>query len=269
MMMPKFPRLHHAAVLTGVASMVLAAGMPASAVAAPYPSDVPAGSVTPWVRIERSSQQLTVRATKDSPDTSRDNYGVTTPPPKPTATPTPTATALPDGVSSATTATGVTVHVTGAGEDGKTYDYDASSPGPIGWPFPEGAPISSSFGVRQVEGCSFCSTFHDGIDFAPDYGTPIHAIAAGKVTVAGKYYGYGQAVVIESTVNDVTFETTYGHIAAGTISVKVGDEVEFGQTFAEVGSTGNSTGPHLHLGIKVNDDWVDPLAWLKKHANRY
>ncbi len=268
MMVVKFPRLHHAAVMAGVAGLAFTMAMPTAANADTfrYPDDyLFVGSSKSWVQIERRQQQLTVAAGTAAQDVSRDNYGVTTPKPTPTATPTP----LPDGSTSATTTTAVNVLVTGAGEDGKEYQYDAASPGPIGWPFPEGAPLSSSFGSRQVNGCSYCSTFHEGIDFAPDYGTPIHAIAGGKVTVAGTYYGYGQAVVIESNVNGMRFETVYGHIAAGTITVNVGDTVKFDETFAEVGSTGNSTGPHLHLGISINGKFVDPLAWLNKHADRY
>ncbi|WIE81357.1 M23 family metallopeptidase [Curtobacterium sp. MCSS17_016] len=273
-MMLRFPRLRHAGVLAGVAGLVVTMGSPITAAsAAPfrYPDDYVASAGTStdaWVRITRSTQQLTVGDVRPV-TTARDNYDVTTPKPTPTAsaTPAPSATASPS-TTSTTTPTRTAVNVAGAGEDGKTYEYDAASPGPIGWPFPEGAPISSSFGARQVTNCSFCSTFHDGIDFAPEYGTPIHAIAAGKVTVAGTYYGYGQAVVIESDIDGMQFETVYGHIATGTIDVHVGDKVEFGETFAEVGSTGNSTGPHLHLGISVHGQWVDPLKWLNEHAGK-
>jgi murein DD-endopeptidase MepM/ murein hydrolase activator NlpD len=275
MMMPRFPKLRHAGVMAGVASLVITMTSPVNAAAAAdlYRSDagdtVTAPASKSWVRIVRSSQQLTV-GDVTSTDTGRDNYGITTPPPKPTATPTATATGTPSAKtaspSTTTDTTRLQVLVTGAGEDGKKYQYNAASNGPIGWPFPDGAPISSSFGARQVANCSYCSTFHDGIDFAPGYGTPIHAIAAGKVTVAGAYYGYGEAVVVESNVDGLQFETVYGHIAVGTIDVKVGDTVTFGQTFAEVGSTGNSTGPHLHLGITVEGEWVDPLLWLHEHA---
>ncbi|MGW8431746.1 M23 family metallopeptidase [Curtobacterium citreum] len=268
MMRPRFPRLHHANIMAGVVGLVVTMASPVS-VAAADPYRAPDGYTSAatsklWVRITRSSAQELTIGDVNATDTGRDNYGVTTP--SPTPTPTPTADA---DAAAKTAPAGVRVEVTGAGEDGKEYTYNAASDGPIGWPFPDGAPISSSFGARQVAGCSYCSTFHDGIDFAPDYGTPIHAIAAGKVTVAGSYYGYGQAVVIESNVNGLRFETTYGHIATGTIDVKVGDEVQFGQTFAKVGSTGNSTGPHLHLGITVNDEWVDPLKWLNDHAGSH
>lgn len=268
MMRARFPKLRHANIMAGVTGLVITMAGPVNvAHATPYqfPADVAAATQSTskaWVRITRSQQSLTVGDVA-STDTARDGYDVTTP------TPTPTPSATAEASSEHASPVGVRVEVTGAGEDGKEYTYNAASDGPIGWPFPDGAPISSSFGSRHVAGCSYCSTFHDGIDFAPDYGTPIHAIAAGKVTVAGAYYGYGQAVVIESDVDGLRFETVYGHIATGTIDVNVGDDVTFGQTFAKVGSTGNSTGPHLHLGITVNDDWVDPLKWLNQHAGKH
>jgi murein DD-endopeptidase MepM/ murein hydrolase activator NlpD len=272
MMVPRFPKVHHAAVVAGVATFVITMVTPVNAATAdPYrfPDDYvsTAQASKQWVHISRTAQDLVVGEVTAA-STTRDNYAITTPAPKPTPTPTSAPTATATAQAEKPEPAGVHVVVTGAGEDGKEYEYNASSNGPIGWPFPDGAPISSSFGARQVKNCSYCSTFHDGIDFAPAYGTPIHAIAAGKVTVAGTYYGYGQAVVIESNVNGLRFETVYGHIAAGTIDVKVGDDVEFGQVFAEVGSTGNSTGPHLHLGITVNDEWVDPLKWLNEHAGK-
>ncbi|KQO62336.1 hypothetical protein ASF23_11120 [Curtobacterium sp. Leaf261] len=140
--------------------------------------------------------------------------------------------------------------------------------GTIQWPFPVGVPISSGFGARNVAGCSFCSTFHEGIDFAPGQGTPIGSVAAGTVIkVKADDGGYGNDVWVQHDVDGEQFVSVYGHMKDGSFKVVQGQTVTVGQELGEVGSTGNSTGPHLHLEIHVNDVPVDPLAWLKANAN--
>jgi murein DD-endopeptidase MepM/ murein hydrolase activator NlpD len=140
--------------------------------------------------------------------------------------------------------------------------------GSIQWPFPVGVPISSGFGGRNVAGCSFCSTFHEGADFAPGAGTPIGAVAAGTVIkVKADDGGYGNDVWVQHDIDGKEFVSVYGHMKDGSFKVVQGQTVTVGQELGEVGSTGNSTGPHLHLEIHVNDVPVDPIAWLKANAN--
>ena len=110
--------------------------------------------------------------------------------------------------------------------------------------------ISSRFGTRG-------SGYHTGLDLAVALGTPIHPVAAGKVTFAGWNGGYGNLVIV-SHGNGV--ETYYAHCSK--IYVKVGAEVSTDDTIAAVGSTGNSTGPHLHLEVRVNGQIKNPQNYL-------
>ena len=110
--------------------------------------------------------------------------------------------------------------------------------------------ITSRFGQRWGRS-------HTGLDIGASKGTKIKAAAAGTVTKSGTSGGYGQIVVI-SHGNGV--ETYYAHCSA--LYVKVGQKVSQGQVIAAVGSTGNSTGPHLHLEIRVNGVAQNPLNYL-------
>ena len=137
----------------------------------------------------------------------------------------------------------------------------------IQWPFLVGVPITSGFGARSVAGCSFCSTMHAGVDFAPGAGVPIRAVAAGVVTrVKARDGGYGNDVWITHQIGSLRFVSVYGHMEDGSFAVATGQTVAAGTVLGRVGSTGNSTGPHLHLEIHVNGQPVDPLAWLRAHA---
>ena len=98
---------------------------------------------------------------------------------------------------------------------------------------------------------------HEGIDLACSTGTPIHAADGGTVKVAGWYYAYGLAVVID---HGGGVETLYGHCSS--LNVSVGDKVYQGQTIAKVGSTGRSTGPHCHFEIKINGQHVNPADYV-------
>jgi murein DD-endopeptidase MepM/ murein hydrolase activator NlpD len=154
----------------------------------------------------------------------------------------------------------------GMATDPSTFTNDAS--GTIQWPFPVGVPISSGFGGRQVAGCSFCSTFHQGVDFAPGAGTAIGAVADGTVIkVQANDGGFGNDVWIEHDVDGKQFVSVYGHMLDNSFQVVQGQQVKVGQTVGLVGSTGNSTGPHLHLEIRIDGVPVDPLAWLQANAN--
>lgn len=118
-------------------------------------------------------------------------------------------------------------------------------------PISSGYTITSRFGTRS-------SGMHKGLDVAAPSGTAIHAAAAGTVASAGwDNTGYGNFVLITHT-NGV--QTLYGHCSA--LYVSAGQYVEQGQTIAAVGSTGWSTGPHLHLEIRVNGTRVNPQYYL-------
>jgi murein DD-endopeptidase MepM/ murein hydrolase activator NlpD len=98
---------------------------------------------------------------------------------------------------------------------------------------------------------------HEGIDITAATGTPIRAAASGTVIHSGWLGGYGNLVVID---HGNGLATAYAHASA--LLVGVGQQVSQGQTIALVGSTGNSSGPHLHFEVRVNGVAVDPLLYL-------
>jgi len=128
-----------------------------------------------------------------------------------------------------------------------TVTRSVSSAGLI-WPV--NAPITSPFGWRW-------GRMHTGIDLGATYGTPIAAAASGSVIYAGWLGGYGNLTVID---HGGGLATAYGH--QSSIAVSVGEQVAQGQTIGNVGSTGHSTGPHLHFEVRVNGQAVDPLGYL-------
>lgn len=147
----------------------------------------------------------------------------------------------------------------------RNFSYSTTGTGSIRWPFPTAVPISSGFGDR-VAPCRYCSSNHRGLDFTPGNGTPIFAIADGVVIQSEFGGGYGQYAFIEHTINGQTVISVYAHMQTGSSPLQVGDTVTVGDFVGLVGNTGTSTGPHLHLEIRVNDEFVDPFAWLKENA---
>ncbi len=118
-------------------------------------------------------------------------------------------------------------------------------------------PISGTITSRYGESSRLRKSTHTGLDISATTGTDIKAVASGTVTCA-KYSGsYGNLVKIDHG-NGV--ETWYGHTSK--MYVKVGQEVKAGDVIAAVGSTGNSTGPHLHLEIRINGTHVNPQKYL-------
>lgn len=99
--------------------------------------------------------------------------------------------------------------------------------------------------------------FHSGVDLAAALGTPIYAATAGTVMVQRERGGYGLYIII---VRDPRFSTLYGHLEMPL--VQTGDVVAAGQAIALMGSTGNSTGPHLHFEVRIAGVPVDPLPYL-------
>jgi murein DD-endopeptidase MepM/ murein hydrolase activator NlpD len=122
--------------------------------------------------------------------------------------------------------------------------------------FPSDAPTSSPFGWR-IHPILGYRRFHAGLDFAASYGSTIRAADSGIVIFAGWYGGYGKAVII-SHGKGIT--TLYGHTSE--LYVTEGQSVQKGQAIASVGSTGLSTGPHLHFEVRNNGTPVNPANYL-------
>ena len=114
--------------------------------------------------------------------------------------------------------------------------------------------ITSYFGTRDT-GIEGASTFHKGVDLAAPSGTPIYASEDGQVSFAGSASGYGLMVKIR---HDGGVETRYGHCS--TILVKNNQYVKKGEVIALVGSTGTSSGSHVHFEVRINGEAVDPLG---------
>src|SRR5262249_42700654 len=113
------------------------------------------------------------------------------------------------------------------------------------------------FGVRH-DPLIGIPAMHAGLDFRAPSGSPALATAPGTVVTAGWNGGYGRMVEID---HGNGFSTRYAHLSK--IHVKVGQKVATGDTVGDVGSTGRSTGPHLHYEIRRNGDIVDPVGFLK------
>ncbi|MGH3747624.1 MAG: M23 family metallopeptidase [Micromonosporaceae bacterium] len=127
-----------------------------------------------------------------------------------------------------------------------------------------------AWGVAPIEDYTVTSGFgprwgvpHMGVDLAAGTGTPIHAVKGGTVVLSGWHGGYGKAVVIK---HGSSVQTLYGHTSK--LLVQEGQQVKTGQPIAEVGSTGDSTGPHLHLEVHEHHDAVNPVPWLRDHGLR-
>ncbi|MBQ3642050.1 peptidoglycan DD-metalloendopeptidase family protein [bacterium] len=123
-----------------------------------------------------------------------------------------------------------------------------------------GARITSPFGWR-VHPIFKKKIFHSGIDYGVPYGTPIKASNAGKVIYSGWYGGYGKVVILDhGSCTGQPTTTLYAHMSRQ--SVKVGDTVTRGQIIGYVGSTGYSTGPHVHFEVRINGKPQNPNNYL-------
>jgi murein DD-endopeptidase MepM/ murein hydrolase activator NlpD len=159
------------------------------------------------------------------------------------------------------------------GENGDQSAYSASNgvstdiPDPSsGYYFPHmrypfnPSTISSGFGYRNSP-CIGCSSNHKGLDFAVGYGTKVPAVIAGTVTKVRYSYELGNYVSVDAGHG---METVYAHLSS--VSVSVGDKISLGQIIGKVGSTGLSSGNHLHLEIRMYGEAVDPLPILRQYV---
>ena len=118
---------------------------------------------------------------------------------------------------------------------------------------------TDGFGTRRNPFGGSLFEFHAGQDIAALRGTPVLAAGSGTVAFAGVQSGYGQLVIVDHGDN---FATRYGHLSQ--IDVTVGQSVKRGETLGRVGSTGRSTGPHLHYEVRISDQPVNPSQYLPR-----
>lgn len=128
------------------------------------------------------------------------------------------------------------------------------------WRQPLYGPISSAFGTRRsYNGGPVGACGHEGTDFDVDANTPVYAPARGQVVFAGATQVRGNMIVID---HGIGVFSAYYHLA--TLHTSVGQIVEPGTLLGKVGTTGLSTGPHLHWSVFVNGEYVDPLEWTRR-----
>jgi murein DD-endopeptidase MepM/ murein hydrolase activator NlpD len=140
------------------------------------------------------------------------------------------------------------------GRETRWIDADGIDPSAQGMEMPVVGRVSSGFGERFHPILGY-RRMHDGVDLAAPYGTPVVAAADGRVVTAGWRGGYGREVKLSSPGG---IETIYGHMSR--LAVAVGASVQRGQVIGYVGSTGLSTGPHLHYEVHVGGKLVNPLS---------
>lgn len=128
---------------------------------------------------------------------------------------------------------------------------------PSGWPV-QGGWISSGFGVR-ADPFNGHQSQHDGVDIASSMGSPVHAVGDGVVSHSGDKAGYGMLVEV---THESGLITRYAHTSA--VLVRVGDRIQKGQSIALVGTSGRSTGPHLHFEVVRNGTAVNPMRYLQQ-----
>lgn len=117
--------------------------------------------------------------------------------------------------------------------------------------------VTSPFGWR-IHPISGEQKFHSGVDLGADYDTPIGAWLPGIVVYAAPWGGYGNAILVQ---HDNSMYTLYGH--CNSLLASVGQQVGYGQIIATVGSTGYSTGPHVHVELWIDGQYADPLKYFK------
>lgn len=115
------------------------------------------------------------------------------------------------------------------------------------------------YGYNPVDGCSYCSTDHQGYDMAQGCGSTIHTAGPGTVITAGEFYGWGNTVRIDHGDGLVTL---YGHMQWDSLRVAVGDAVAAGDPVGSEGNTGRSFGCHLHYEVQRDGVAIDPEPFM-------
>ena len=224
--------------------------------------------VSSLAQLTRADAGFAALLAQQSAQATTKNAGATTPPPGTASA--GTATVIPPlGPSGPTATLGEMLSgpVPGLSWTGVTPAPPPVTAAPVG---AVGAPVTETGGfIAPVDG-ELTSDFgnrvhpitgehkhHDGVDFGAAHGTEIHAAAGGEVTYSGVMGGYGNVVMIKHANG---LETLYAH--ASSLDVQVGDKVAQGQAIARVGSTGMSTGPHLHFEVQRDGEAVDPADYL-------
>ncbi|MBF4629281.1 M23 family metallopeptidase [Curtobacterium flaccumfaciens] len=225
-------------------SLLTATGAAAAAVlfaaaALPGPTSAAAAPVAPLAAAS-PEQTLTVTAAAVDPTLQRDSFTISA-----------TAPAPAPATAQAAAAVGA---VTGGGD--------------VQWPFAGPVPMSSGFGYR-IAPCASCSTSHQGLDLTPGSGTPIGVVAAGRVRVAGWHSEFGQYAIIDHQINGQQVSTLYAHMIPGSSPLRTGQQVAAGDRVGLVGSSGRSTGAHLHLEVHQGGTTpINPETWLRTYAGR-
>jgi murein DD-endopeptidase MepM/ murein hydrolase activator NlpD len=177
-------------------------------------------------------------------------FSVTLPPPPP---PPPVAPVPASGTAS-------------SGASGSALSSAVPAGTDVRWPIPSSLRISSHFGPRASP-CSGCSSNHQGLDFTPGSGAAIQSIAAGVVRqVVSSNSGLGVHVVIDHEIGGKRVSSTYAHMQFGSVPLRAGQVVAAGDPVGRVGTTGASTGPHLHFEIAYGSQRVDPHRWLSANV---
>lgn len=169
-----------------------------------------------------------------------------------------------DGVSIGGAVQSSNVNYVGAYSDKKLKVTVPLSSNAIIWPFASGLRVTDHFGYRNIFGST---SFHTGQDFDMAFGTKIRAIADGIVTyIENPGFMCGASVTIDSNINGNKFSTVYCHMISGSTTLTQGQSVKAGDTVGQVGVTGITTGPHLHMEVRVNEVPVDPWPFLIQYA---
>jgi murein DD-endopeptidase MepM/ murein hydrolase activator NlpD len=137
----------------------------------------------------------------------------------------------------------------------------------MGWPVIDPV-VSSGWGNRESS-CKACSAYHQGVDFTPGRGTPVMAAMRGTIHTVENSGAYGVHVIIEHDLHSQIWHTVYAHLKKNSVpkNIKPGTYVNIGDIVGSVGSTGISTGPHLHFEIRIDGIKVNPLPILKKNVS--
>jgi murein DD-endopeptidase MepM/ murein hydrolase activator NlpD len=139
----------------------------------------------------------------------------------------------------------------------RIYESSLRSHGAVPNLWPVSGKLESGVGGRRNPFTGRGYEYHEGQDIDAQYGTPVQAAASGRVTIAGWQRGYGNVVYLD---HGNGLSTRYGHLSE--IDVRIGQSVARGQTIGLVGSTGRSTGPHLHYEVRISNQPVNPREYL-------